>query len=139
VKSATCSLDPRKAPLSRPLFRIYASNASFPLKKEPVFGKESSRYEGTLLARIDRGATMDPVTSPLIHKDSGRQARVDPGEENPFHQFERSRAGDGERLAPTSRPLVAQTPIILTSSDRESVELVVKERRGSTGRLAERR
>ncbi len=26
---------------------------------------------------------MDPVTSPLIHKDSGHQARVDPGEENP--------------------------------------------------------
>ena len=45
--------------------------------------KESSDYEGTLLARIDRGATMDPVTSPLIHKDSGRRARVDPGEENP--------------------------------------------------------
>ena len=38
---------------------------------------------GSLLARIDRGVTMDPVTSPLIHKDSGRQARVDPGEENP--------------------------------------------------------
>jgi hypothetical protein len=35
---------------------------------------------------------MDPVTSPLIHKDSGRQARVDPGEENPFHPSERSRA-----------------------------------------------
>jgi len=35
---------------------------------------------------------MDPVTSPLIHKDSGRQARVDPGEENPFNQSERSRA-----------------------------------------------
>lgn len=26
---------------------------------------------------------MDPVTSPLIHKDSGRRARVDPGEKNP--------------------------------------------------------
>jgi hypothetical protein len=39
--------------------------------------------EGTLLARIDRGAAMDPVTSPLIHQDSGRRARVDPGEENP--------------------------------------------------------
>ncbi len=26
---------------------------------------------------------MDPVTSPLIHKDSGRRARVDPGEPNP--------------------------------------------------------
>jgi len=38
---------------------------------------------GSLLARIDRGVTMDPVTSPLIHKDSGRQARVDPGEETP--------------------------------------------------------
>jgi hypothetical protein len=33
-----------------------------------------------LLARIDRGESMDPVTSPLIHKDSGRQAHVDPGE-----------------------------------------------------------
>lgn len=38
---------------------------------------------GDLLARIERGATLDPVTSPLIHKDSGRWARVDPGEENP--------------------------------------------------------
>ena len=38
---------------------------------------------GSLLARIDRDVTMDPVTSPLIHKDSGRQARVDPGEETP--------------------------------------------------------
>ena len=45
----------------------------------------------SLLARIDRGATMDPVTSPLIHKDSGRQARVDPGEENPSNPRERSR------------------------------------------------
>ena len=34
---------------------------------------------------------MDPVTSPLIHKDSGRQARVDPGEENPSNPRERSR------------------------------------------------
>ena len=41
------------------------------------------RQERTLLARIDWGVTMDPVTSPLIHKDSGHQARVDPGEENP--------------------------------------------------------
>jgi hypothetical protein len=39
--------------------------------------------EGRLLARIERGVTMDPVTSPLIHKDSGRQTRVDPGEETP--------------------------------------------------------
>jgi hypothetical protein len=38
---------------------------------------------GSLLARIDRGVTMDPVTSPLIHKDSGHQARFDPGEETP--------------------------------------------------------
>jgi len=38
---------------------------------------------GDLLARTERGATLDPVTSPLIHKDSGRRARVDPGEENP--------------------------------------------------------
>jgi hypothetical protein len=38
---------------------------------------------GALLARTERGATMDPVTSPLIHKDSGRRARVDPGEKNP--------------------------------------------------------
>jgi hypothetical protein len=34
---------------------------------------------------------MDPVTSPLIHKDSGRQARVDPGEENPSHLRESRR------------------------------------------------
>ena len=26
---------------------------------------------------------MDPVTSPLIHKDSGRLAHVDPGEKDP--------------------------------------------------------
>ena len=32
-----------------------------------------------LLARIDRGVTMDPVTSPLIHKDSGHQARARSG------------------------------------------------------------
>jgi hypothetical protein len=30
---------------------------------------------------------MDPVTSPLIHKDSGHQARVDPGEETPSPPF----------------------------------------------------
>jgi hypothetical protein len=57
-----------------------------------VFERSSSEGEGTLLTRIDRGATMDPVTSPLIHKDSGRQARVDPGEENPSHPCERSYA-----------------------------------------------
>ena len=72
------------------------------LKKIRAFERASSDDEGTLLARIDRGATMDPVTSPLIHKDSGRQARVDPGEENPFHP-ERSRAatakGSLQRLA----------------------------------------
>ena len=82
---------------------------------------------------------MDPVTSPLIHKDSGRQARVDPGEENPFRPVSDHARGDGERLAPTSSSQVAQTPIILTGSDRESVELVVKERWGSTRRLAQRR
>jgi hypothetical protein len=27
---------------------------------------------------------MDPVTSPLIHKDSARRARIDPGESNSF-------------------------------------------------------
>ncbi|HKA20006.1 MAG TPA: hypothetical protein VKN18_17075, partial [Blastocatellia bacterium] len=43
--------------------------------------------EGIPLARIDRGGTMDPVTSPLIHKDSGRRARADPGEPNPFRKL----------------------------------------------------
>ena len=33
------------------------------------------------------GETMDPVTSPLIHKDSGRQASADQGESNPFHEL----------------------------------------------------
>lgn len=33
---------------------------------------------------------MDPVTSPLIHKDSGHQARVDPGEENPSNLQEQA-------------------------------------------------
>src|ERR1043166_2295475 len=47
------------------------------------FERSLSLSGGSLLARIDRDVTMDPVTSPLIHKDSGRQARVDPGEENP--------------------------------------------------------
>jgi hypothetical protein len=41
---------------------------------------------------------MDPVTSPLIHKDSGRQARVDPGEENPFYVSDHT-LGYGERVA----------------------------------------
>jgi len=29
---------------------------------------------------------MDPVTSPLIHKDSGRRTLADPGEPNPFRK-----------------------------------------------------
>jgi len=43
--------------------------------------------KGIPLARIERGETMDPVTSPLIHKDSGRRARADPGEPNPFRKL----------------------------------------------------
>jgi hypothetical protein len=99
---------------------------------------------------------MDPVTSPLIHKDSGRQARVDPGEEDPSHPSRKltslsaegiaslthvgdNALGDGERLAPPSTARVSQTVLMLTGSDRESVELVVKERRVSTRRLAQRR
>jgi hypothetical protein len=136
VKSATCSPDPRKAPLSPAVFRINALNASSPLEKSRAFGRASSDDEGTLLARIDRGATMDPVTSPLIHKDSGRQARVDPGEENPFHPSEHTRAATAEGWL-QRRARVAQIPIMLTASDRKSVELAVKERWGSTRRLTQ--
>ena len=42
--------------------------------------------EGILLARIEWSETMDPVTSPLIHKDSGRRTLADPGEPNPFRK-----------------------------------------------------
>lgn len=38
-----------------------------------VRGGRPRSEEGILLARIERVVTMDPVTSPLIHKDSGRQ------------------------------------------------------------------
>jgi len=62
--------------VARPCFESQSSNFQFAIFNSSFLG-------GSLLARIDRGVTMDPVTSPLIHKDSGHQARVDPGEETP--------------------------------------------------------
>jgi len=56
---------------------------------------------------------MDPVTSPLIHKDSGRRAHVDPGEKNPAlpfgasqhsHLLESSRGG-----VPSGGAMLAKT------------------------------
>jgi hypothetical protein len=108
VKSATCLPDPRKCPVSPTLIADKCTECNLPLEKSRRSTEHLHTNEGTLLARIDRGATMDPVTSPLIHKDSGRQARVDPGEENPFHPVSDQARGDAERLAPTSSSQVAQ-------------------------------
>jgi hypothetical protein len=60
--------------------------------------------------------TMDPVTSPLIHKDSGHQAHDDPGEKNP------------------SLPLLW---VCLNSGDRLAITLLTRSMTGSnTGRQA---
>src|SRR5215471_7759469 len=51
---------------------------------------------------------MDPVTSPLIHKDSGRRARVDPGEPNPFLVWRNPACPDrsGGTMDPVTSPLI---------------------------------
>src|SRR5215471_4434006 len=56
---------------------------------------------------------MDPVTSPLIHKDSGRRARVDPGEPNPSRNIFRFNWRNpacpdrsGEAMDPVTSPLI---------------------------------
>jgi hypothetical protein len=56
--------------------------------------------EGVSLPGSIWGETMDPVTSPLIHKDSGRQARIDPGEETPSIPGERSHNCSSVELTP---------------------------------------
>jgi len=52
--------------------RHYKETVTLPSSRRVLRGR-------TLLARIDWGVTMDPVTSPLIHKDSGHQARARSG------------------------------------------------------------
>lgn len=78
----------------------------------------------SLLARIERGVTMDPVTSPLIHKDSGRQAHVDLGEENPPQQTK-------TRIQLLFLPAIA--------GELRSGELIGKLRRTSVSRLVKER
>ena len=51
---------------------------------------------------------MDPVTSPLIHKDSGHQARVDPGEENPSNLQEQASSERFSRIKMNLMRLDAQ-------------------------------
>ena len=71
---------------------------------------------------------MDPVTSPLIHKDSGRQARVDPGEENPSplllrggiwgERIRREEKEDLDRWAGRARAIIHQGDPDIHSEDR---------------------
>jgi len=67
---------------------------------------------------------MDPVTSPLIHKDSGRRARVDPGEPNsPPQDYrnpacpDRSERDDGPRdLSPDPQGFRPSGPASIRAS-----------------------
>jgi len=51
---------------------------------------------------------MDPVTSPLIHKDSGRRAHVDPGEKNPALPSVRHSIVTSSKARGEARRLVVQ-------------------------------
>ena len=75
---------------------------------------------------------MDPVTSPLIHKDSGHQARVDPGEESP----PRRAADDNGVILLTKRR--SQIPVRTTSRRLASLILSLRDRPRDHRELEER-